>query len=1031
MRLLNFTLNLLKHSIRRIILQRYEKKLQLWLINCKCGVNPTLQIRQYLKTNNSLTRLVNDDVLLIKHLFLQKKQLKNILFTILSFTYVFNSFAQNNIFNSPYYRGTQNGISIFHWTTSNGLPQSTIKFLLQTENKLIWFVTDYGPVNFDGKKFQLLNLTYRKRLLSSQIKDFNFNKNNIAWISDKEIVQSDGKKINYAYRLSKKMFPILGLQFENSSIVLNTKNKLYNINSLTFSSVQNPSKKNNPIWDYKNNHYTASTVIKKDTLKIHYYSNKPETEHLVIQKIKEIKRVVIQQNKKNIRSVWQNNSSTIIITKDSLSIIRGRNLRTISLKNVLYSDEIISCLEDHVGNIWLGSSSFGLILLRETPIEKLRNIQNIVITKSKFCFVTSDNKIYFNSDEKTIVEYDSILGTKTIPLDFTVKTSYPFDRNRLLILGQDGNLHTYLKKEQRTEDFTLVPPPVTYLKPIAENLFFTSTPTHFILFNRNRIIRKSKIRPFNSIQEVKDALLIRNHIYILTNKGLIKTDKAFKKKEFIRVQEYNRLNFQTITSLGGNLLLIGTNGDGPLLYSLKSRKILKSNRSNANLNFIRSTYIDTNKQIWIATNSGIVQTKLNPFIHYFDKNALDITTNIYRNESGILNVEFNQYAPSKLKNGTVIFSSLSGPVLLKTKSNESFNRLLSNIIIENITIDNQKKSIDLSQIKKLVIKENESARIYFTMPTFSPERANQFEYKLIGNSQNWTSVNTSVILSNLTPGNYTLVIRTVSGSRKITLPIEVKSIHPYKAFYFSLIIVFLTLLIVYATYRITKNYQERKNYIAKLKQELKLLESEALRSQMNPHFIFNCLNTIQYLFLSNNKEKANRYLIDFSKLMRQTIVLLRNQFSNLEEELNISKLYLELEQLQFDDGFELIIDNSVQTPLNLIKVPSLILQIFLENAIVHGLKNHTNEKPVLSIIIFEDDADVIVLIGDNGNGFLKKKNTKHESKGIKIVTDRIKHINELYSWNIRLEFSESRFNIENIRTEVTLRFCKTHTITEK
>ncbi|MEO5975802.1 MAG: histidine kinase [Chryseolinea sp.] len=171
------------------------------------------------------------------------------------------------------------------------------------------------------------------------------------------------------------------------------------------------------------------------------------------------------------------------------------------------------------------------------------------------------------------------------------------------------------------------------------------------------------------------------------------------------------------------------------------------------------------------------------------------------------------------------------------------------------------------------------------------------------------------------------------------------------------------------------------------------LEMKALRAQMNPHFIFNSLNSINRFILQNNKNLASDYLTKFSKLIR--IILYNSQYKSitLESELESLKLYLELERVRFNDHFAFIIniDKDIDTS---VKLPPLILQPYVENAIWHGLM-HKTDKGLLTIDISETDQLLNCQITDNGIG--RKKSTEinktsvsgHRSMGLGISSDRI------------------------------------------
>jgi LytS/YehU family sensor histidine kinase len=171
------------------------------------------------------------------------------------------------------------------------------------------------------------------------------------------------------------------------------------------------------------------------------------------------------------------------------------------------------------------------------------------------------------------------------------------------------------------------------------------------------------------------------------------------------------------------------------------------------------------------------------------------------------------------------------------------------------------------------------------------------------------------------------------------------------------------------------------------------LEMEALRAQMNPHFIFNSLNSINMFILENNKLQASEYLSKFSRLIRLILQNSKEAFISLESELEALQLYLELESLRFDNKFEYKISVDEDIDTTTLKVPPLIIQPYAENAIWHGLM-HKKEKGHLEIKLYQQDEILFCKITDDGIGRkkaaeLKSKSSTHKSMGIKITENRI------------------------------------------
>jgi tetratricopeptide (TPR) repeat protein len=181
---------------------------------------------------------------------------------------------------------------------------------------------------------------------------------------------------------------------------------------------------------------------------------------------------------------------------------------------------------------------------------------------------------------------------------------------------------------------------------------------------------------------------------------------------------------------------------------------------------------------------------------------------------------------------------------------------------------------------------------------------------------------------------------------------------------------------------------------ASLLQRAKELEVQALRSQMNPHFIFNCLNAINYFILNHETEAASDYLTKFSRLMRMIMNHSRHSLITLSEELEVLELYLNMERLRFKDAFDYTIETEDEPDADDISIPPLLLQPFVENAIWHGLM-HKEERGLLSIVLRVEDDILTCIIRDNGVGrkraaALKSKSAeKHKSMGLQITAERM------------------------------------------
>jgi hypothetical protein len=188
----------------------------------------------------------------------------------------------------------------------------------------------------------------------------------------------------------------------------------------------------------------------------------------------------------------------------------------------------------------------------------------------------------------------------------------------------------------------------------------------------------------------------------------------------------------------------------------------------------------------------------------------------------------------------------------------------------------------------------------------------------------------------------------------------------------------------------------------------------ALRSQMNPHFIFNCLNSIQQFILNGQVDNANKYLSQFSRLIRLVLQYSENNFISLEEEINMLKLYLSLEKTRFGDSFEYTIQVDEDLDADEIKIPNLMIQPFVENAIWHGLMHKTGNRKIDISFQLKDDQFIICEVTDNGIGRkrageikqMKSLDIKHHSRGMQLIKDKIDILKQQFKSDVSIEIDD-------------------------
>ncbi len=294
------------------------------------------------------------------------------------------------------------------------------------------------------------------------------------------------------------------------------------------------------------------------------------------------------------------------------------------------------------------------------------------------------------------------------------------------------------------------------------------------------------------------------------------------------------------------------------------------------------------------------------------------------------------------------------------------------------------------------------------VPSYNNSEDILYYYKLSSLNNNWIINSTpNISYYSLPHGNYTFQAKALMPDGQFTNTIQYKFTirTPWnKSWWFYSLCVLGIGSIIYgaAKYRINQIKEKEK-----LKAEFgaKIIESElgALRAQMNPHFIFNSLNSINSFIVSNKGEQASNYLGDFSRLIRLILANSKNETISLAQEIETLEYYLKLESLRFKDKFTYSIIYHEDLPISIIKIPPMIVQPYIENAIWHGLMNkEDNDGKVIITFDLSDEDDLVATIIDNGIGRVAAKQYKSESLhknksyGMLITEERLQLIQEKF-----------------------------------
>lgn len=305
-------------------------------------------------------------------------------------------------------------------------------------------------------------------------------------------------------------------------------------------------------------------------------------------------------------------------------------------------------------------------------------------------------------------------------------------------------------------------------------------------------------------------------------------------------------------------------------------------------------------------------------------------------------------------------------------------------------------------------KDERDLDLFFSDLSFLDAEKVLFRYKF-SDEKSWHELGhePKLSLNHIQPGDYKIEIEARDNLGNIQskkLSISILALPPFTKsnLFYGIIISMIFLLFFLINRYLWKKREKEQRYLRRIKEA----EMQTLRSQMNPHFLFNTLNSINSFIIQNKSEDASAYLTTFSKLMRNILDNSKHEMISLQKELQTLKLYLELESARLEHSFDYEFEVGSNIDAEYEQIPPLIIQPFTENAIWHGLRNMEN-KGLLEVIVKEfDDETLQIIVRDNGIGReasrkLKKEQTQHKSYGIEITTERLKTLNPDNSVNIQ------------------------------
>jgi ligand-binding sensor domain-containing protein len=414
------------------------------------------------------------------------------------------------------------------------------------------------------------------------------------------------------------------------------------------------------------------------------------------------------------------------------------------------------------------------------------------------------------------------------------------------------------------------------------------------------------------------------------------------------------------------------------------------------------------EHLWVGTNQGLSRFDV---IAYGKEKKKYITT--YGEEEGFTGVESNSNGNFLDENGEMWFGTVNGLIHYIPKN------FRSNFAFAKTSITGMRLFYnDTLLLPELEYYENNISFDYVGICLTNPSKV-RYRFKLTGWESEYSPPTAERVArySNLPPGNYTFNVISCNNeglwtpepakfSFVILTPV-------WKRPWFWMLLTALAVFILSAAilFRIRqikkKERQETEAQVALARNELK-----ALRAQMNPHFVFNSLNSIQHFILTNKSADAGKYLNKFARLMRVILNNSEKSVITIREEMEYLQLYLDLEEMRFEGKFKTHIDISGDIDVDYFEIPAMLLQPYVENAILHGL-TPKDGGGILEIKMRLDKNTLVCSVIDNGIGREKAREMRqlsrrkdHKSLGMKITHDRLELINRMNGSQLSLTVTD-------------------------
>lgn len=657
---------------------------------------------------------------------------------------------------------------------------------------------------------------------------------------------------------------------------------------------------------------------------------------------------------------------------------------TLSLKDNIFSQFIVrSVLEDHNGNYWLSTKDEGLVKIQQKRISSFTENRELL---QNFSAILKTGKIIAGNNKGEVYVYDGLYALQKIALNAPANSADTWVRNlvdigpSVYVATQTGSFILSKSDYSVQQTFTGLQNKSTKAAArLNDSLLLLGGHAQLFTYDfRKKILTDSVLKRVTAI-----GITDKGKIYIGSTNGLYRKDRD---SLFYFGNKFKALTYRvvSITASGDDLLWIGRSSDSLLVLRNDVPVAAIALGSNVPGKVCKVIRCRKPGEIWIGTDKG-----LNRLRYTFTNGQFSYTNLYFSTTDGLVGDQVNDITFS---NDTVFAATTGGISYLPADLRLPLADIAT--FITRVSINNkdtavlERYTLPFSQNNLLV----EFSAVDLT--GFNPA----FEYSI--NNREWIRAqNNTLSLQNQPPDNYTIRIRSIKrdgtpSSRVAEIQFHIKTPFWKSSWFWGSLAVAGFALVLIAVQR--RNRSRQQKAIEKITTEKKLaeLEMQALKAQINPHFVFNCLNSIKGFIYDQDYVQADRYLDKFSELMRSTIDNSDAAVISLEEEIRYLDNYLQLEKLRFDDKFEYRIDATQVEDPKYIFVPAMLLQPYVENAIRHGIRFLEGRKGMILIQLSATASGLVCRIDDNGIGrrraaeMKSARHVEYQGKGMSISKRR-------------------------------------------